>query len=178
MNSWWSILIGLVVLTVGGLPDSVLASDRNGMAWQKSTNFNNHQNRQILVKMKRTKPATQVARFSSTKKKPEPPAYRILATFQLDQDALALAPAQEPVAPAKPVPGKCEWVRSIVVGMPLRMSLPRSARAASSPMEHDAEAGATSSRQAPSPANSSRSSARMPCRSQRRLRSRLPISEA
>lgn len=116
MNSWWSILIGLVVLTVGGLPDSVLASDRNGMAWQKSTNFNNHQNRQILVKMKRTKPATQVARFSSTRKKPEPPAYRILATFQLDQDALALAPAQEPVAPAKPVPGKCEWVRSIVVG--------------------------------------------------------------
>ncbi len=116
MNSWWSILIGIVFLTVGGLPESVTASDRNGMAWQKVTNFNNHQYPQTMVKMKRTKPAAQVARFSSTRKKPEPPAYRILATFQLDQDALALAPAEEPVAPAKPVPGKCEWVRSIVVG--------------------------------------------------------------
>jgi hypothetical protein len=114
MKSIWSILIGLVVLTVGIVPGSTLASDRNGTVWSKQTNFNNPQPRRAIVKIvKRTKPA-HVARASSPRKEPEPPTNRVLATFELDQDALALVPPGEPVTAVKPTPGKCEWVRSIV----------------------------------------------------------------
>lgn len=115
MKRFWSILVGLALLTAGAMPELALASDRNGPSWKKLANFNNQQRRQAIVKMKRTKPA-HVARASSPSKKPEAPSYRVLATFELDDDALALAPQAEPVMPVKPAPGKCEWVKSIVVG--------------------------------------------------------------
>jgi hypothetical protein len=114
MKSVWSILIGLAVLTVGIAPSSTLASDRNGTIWSKRTNFNNPQPRRAIVKIvKRTKPA-RITRASSTPKEPEPPTNRVLATFELDEDAVAFIPPEEPVTTVKPTPGKCEWVRSIV----------------------------------------------------------------
>jgi hypothetical protein len=115
MNRWWSMLIGLAVLAAGVASDSALASDRNGTNWKKLVNFNNPQPRRAIVKMKKVKPA-HVARASSPSRKPEPASPRILATFELDPDALALASPEEPVMPVKPAPGKCEWVQSIVVG--------------------------------------------------------------
>src|SRR5262245_26882588 len=107
MKSIWSILIGLAVLTVGIVPGSTLASDRNGTVWSKQTNFNTPQPRRAIVEIvKRTKPA-HVARASSPRKEPEPPTNRVLATFELDQDALALVPPGEPITAVKPTPGKC-----------------------------------------------------------------------
>jgi len=113
MKSVWSVLIGLAVLTMGIVPDATLASDRNGTVWTKQANFNNHQPRQAIVKIRKTKPV-HVARASASSNKPETPSNRVLATFQLDEGALALVPPKGPVTPAKPAPGKCEWVRSIV----------------------------------------------------------------
>jgi hypothetical protein len=114
MKGVWSILIGLAVLTVGIAPGSNLASDRNGTVWAKQTNFNNPQPRRAIVNIAKKKKPTQIARASSTRKESEPPANRVLATFDLDEDAVALIPPEEPVTKVKPTPGKCEWVRSIV----------------------------------------------------------------
>jgi hypothetical protein len=114
MNSWWPIPVGLL-LTVGVVHDGALATDRSGATWKKATNFNNHQRRESMVKMKKASAGVQLAQ-SFSKNKVEAPTNRILATFQFDHDALAYAPVEEPVALARPAPGKCEWVRSIVAG--------------------------------------------------------------
>ena len=115
MKSVWSILIGLAVLTVGITPGSTLASDRNGTVWSKQTNFNNPQPRRAIVKIIKKKKPAQVARASSSPpKEPELPTNRVLETFELDEDAVALVPPEETVTAVKPTPGKCEWVRSIV----------------------------------------------------------------
>jgi hypothetical protein len=116
MKSWLSILSGLFVLTLCGVQDGAPASERSGATWKKTTNFNNHQHRELMVKMKKAKAAVPVAKSSSSKNKLVAPTYRVLATFQPDQDALVHAPVDEPIAVARPTPGKCEWVRSIVTG--------------------------------------------------------------
>ena len=116
MNGWWSILVGLLVLNTCFVQDGALASNRSGATWKKTTNFNNHERREVMVKMKKARAAVPVAQSSPSQNKFEAPPNRILATFQFDHDALAHAPVEEPVALARPAPGKCEWVRSIVTG--------------------------------------------------------------
>src|SRR5687767_9152371 len=114
MKSWWSIFVGLVLLTI--VQDGALASDRSGATWKKTTNFNNHQRSEVMVKMRKAKAAVPVAQSSPSGNEFEAPTHRILATFQFDHDALAHVPAEEPAALARPAPGKCEWVKSIVTG--------------------------------------------------------------
>jgi hypothetical protein len=126
MRSFWSILVGLALLAAGGLPDSAEGSDRRGVTWKKTANFNNHQPRLAIVKSKKRKAKVEVAHSRPSVKKFEAPAKRVLATFELDDSALSLAPPEEPLALAKPTPGKCEWVRSIVAGYAFENVTPRS----------------------------------------------------
>jgi hypothetical protein len=116
MSCFWSILIGLALLTAGSLPDSAEASDRGGLAWKKSTNFNNHPPRQAVVKIRKRTPKVEIAQSHRAGRNIEAPTFRILATFQYDDGTLAHAPPKTPTALARPAPGKCEWVQSIVAG--------------------------------------------------------------
>jgi hypothetical protein len=115
MSCFWSILIGLALWAAGSLPDSAEASNRS-LGWKKSTNFNKHLPRQAIVKIRKRRPKVEIAQSHGAGKKIGAPTYRILATFQIDDAALAHAPPENPRALVRPAPGKCDWVRSIVAG--------------------------------------------------------------
>ena len=106
------------------MPDSAEASDRS-LGWKKSTNFNNHPPRQAVVKLRQRRPRVEIAQSHGAGKKIEAPTYRILATFQSDDGALAHAPPENPRALARLAPGKCEWVQSIVAGYAFENVTPR-----------------------------------------------------
>ena len=114
MGRFWSIFIGLALLAAGS--NSAEALDRGSIAWKKSTNFNNHPPRQAVAKIRKRRPRVEIAQSHGAGKKTEAPNYRILATFQFDDAALAHAPPENPRALVRPAPGKCDWVRSIVAG--------------------------------------------------------------
>src|SRR5687768_6651270 len=125
MSRFWSILIGLALLAAGSLLDSAEASDRRSLAWKKSTNFNNHPPRQAVAKIRKRRPKVEIAQSHPAGKKIEAPTFRILATFQFDDGALAHAPPENPTALAKPAPGRCGWVQSIVAGYAFENVTPR-----------------------------------------------------
>ena len=124
MNCFWSILLGLALMAAGSLPDSAEASDRS-LGWKKSTNFNNHPPRQAVVTIRQRRPRVEIAQSPGAGKKIEAPTYRILATFQFDDGALAHAPPENPKALARPAPGKCGWVQSIVAGYAFEYVTPK-----------------------------------------------------
>jgi hypothetical protein len=125
MSCFWSILIGLALLAAGSFPDSAEASDRLSLAWKKSTNFNNHPPRQAVATIRKRKAKVEIAQSHRAGKKIGAPTYRILATFQFDDVALAHAPPENPTALARSAPGKCEWVQSIVAGYAFENVTPR-----------------------------------------------------
>ena len=125
MSRFWSILMGLALLTAGSLPDSAEASDQRNLAWKKSTNFNNHPPRKAVVNITKRRPKVEIAQSYRASKKIEVPTFRILATFQFDDSALAHAPSENPTALARLAPGKCEWVQSIVAGYAFENVTPR-----------------------------------------------------
>jgi hypothetical protein len=61
MGCFWSILVGLALLTAGSLPDSAEASDQRSPAWKKSTNFNNHPPRKAVVNITKRGPKVEIA---------------------------------------------------------------------------------------------------------------------
>jgi hypothetical protein len=125
MSCFWSILMCLALLTAGSLPDSAEASDQRSLAWKKSTNFNNHPPRKAVINIMKRRPKVEIAQSHRAGKKIEVPTFRILATFQFDDAALAHAPSENPTALARPAPGKCEWVQSIVAGYAFENVTPR-----------------------------------------------------
>jgi hypothetical protein len=116
MYAAWLFLATSFILILGcPLVDESLGATRDKVLWNKTANYTTFTH----PAKKRFRPLAKEGPKSSRIKSPppsEPPAPRILATFEYGDTTLWTGSADQSFLMSKPQPTRCEWAGSIVKG--------------------------------------------------------------